>query len=249
MGLIATPTVFSPATTILSAPVNANFSSIVTTVNTYAVFKDLAATLTKTLTLTPDAGAALTVTTGGITVTAGGLTVAAGGVSLTTGDLAITAGNLSFAGASSKIIAGATSLLFRNAADSATTLTIADNGDVTAGGALTATSLTIPTVTLSTGIAFSGASGTVTIGTGSVAFKNNHLTQTQIDPGATNLALGKEAMGTADTTGHLLIPSTVGTPSGALSLSGHVALLYDRSNNRLNVYVPSVGWLESPVFA
>jgi hypothetical protein len=68
---------------------------------------------------------------GGITVTTGGLTITAGGAVITAGNLTLTAGNLLFSAASAKIIPGATSLLFRNNADSATNISILDAGGVT----------------------------------------------------------------------------------------------------------------------
>lgn len=66
----------------------------------------------------------------GLTITASGLTVTAGGATITAGDVTVTAGNLIFAAASAKVIPGATSLLFRNNADSSTNITITDAGAV-----------------------------------------------------------------------------------------------------------------------
>ena len=67
----------------------------------------------------------------GVTITAGGATVTAGNVTVTAGNVVLTAGNLTFGAASAKVIPGATSILFRNNADAATNVTIADAGAVT----------------------------------------------------------------------------------------------------------------------
>lgn len=72
----------------------------------------------------------------GLTVTAGGLTITAGGETITAGNLTLTAGNLIFAAAAAKILPGATSLTFRNNADSASNLAITDAGLMTARNAL-----------------------------------------------------------------------------------------------------------------
>jgi hypothetical protein len=72
----------------------------------------------------------------GLTVTAGGLTITAGGETITSGNLTLTAGNLIFAAASAKILPGATSLLVRNNADSASNAVITDAGLVTLRNAI-----------------------------------------------------------------------------------------------------------------
>lgn len=78
-------------------------------------------------------------------ITDAGLVTARAGLVATTGNVAITAGNLTFAAASAKIIPGATSLLFRNNADSADNLSITNAGLVTvrAGLTVTASGLTV----------------------------------------------------------------------------------------------------------
>jgi len=134
MPLISALTAFSSGTTIQSAQVNQNFDTIRTTVNSYALFTDVARTVTANLTFTPGAGVGITVSTGGITVSAGGITVTgnstitgtlggitgltvasggisvqAGGVSVVAGGIAVTAGNLALAagqGYSAQVDAG-----------------------------------------------------------------------------------------------------------------------------------------------
>lgn len=81
----------------------------------------------------------LIITNAGAVTIRAGLTVTAGGATVTAGDLTMTAGNLIFSSASGKVIPGATSLLFRNTADSATNITITDAGAVTVRTTLTAT--------------------------------------------------------------------------------------------------------------
>jgi hypothetical protein len=91
MPTIASLTSFTANTQAKAAEVNANFSSIRTTVNTYAAFVDASATITGAWTFSTAPvftnaqtfAAAVTITTGGLTVTAGGLTVTAGGITAT----------------------------------------------------------------------------------------------------------------------------------------------------------------------
>lgn len=102
MPTISALTTFTATTRAKAAEVNANFSSIRTTVNAYAAFVDSAATITGAWTFTTaptisgalTVGNALTVTTGGLTVTGAstitgtlggltGLTVASGGAAIT----------------------------------------------------------------------------------------------------------------------------------------------------------------------
>ncbi len=76
MGLIPAMTPFTAGTSAKAAEVNTNFNNIVTAVNTYGVFRDVASqTVTKTLTFTPDASFGIDVTTGGIRVQGGGIFV------------------------------------------------------------------------------------------------------------------------------------------------------------------------------
>jgi hypothetical protein len=77
MPTIASLTSFTANTQAKAAEVNANFSAIRTTVNTYAAFVDLTATITGvwTFTVAPVLSGGLSVSSGGLTVSAGGITV------------------------------------------------------------------------------------------------------------------------------------------------------------------------------
>lgn len=66
-------------------------------------------------------------------ITDAGVVTVRAGLTVTAGNIAATAGNLTFGTASSKIIPGATSLVIRNAADSATNVTLTDAGAMTVG--------------------------------------------------------------------------------------------------------------------
>lgn len=79
------------------------------------------------------------------------------GLAATVGDFTVTAGNLIFGAASAKIIPGATSLLFRNHADTQTNLSILDNGNVTARGDVAGVAGTFSGAITGTTGTFSGA--------------------------------------------------------------------------------------------
>jgi hypothetical protein len=81
MPTIASLTSFTANTQAKAAEVNANFSAIRTTVNTYAAFVDLTATITGvwTFTVAPVLSGGLSVSSGGLTVSAGGITVTGNG--------------------------------------------------------------------------------------------------------------------------------------------------------------------------
>lgn len=72
---------------------------------------------------------------GAVTIRAG-LTITASGETITAGNLTLTAGNLVFSAASAKVLPGATSLLVRNNADSASNLALTDAGLATFRNAL-----------------------------------------------------------------------------------------------------------------
>ena len=169
---------FTDGNVLYAAQLDSNFGDIRTVVNSAVVHTDKASqTITKTITYTPDAGAAIDVTTGGITITAGGLTVTAGGATVTAGNVAVTAGNLTFGAASAKVIPGATSLLFRNNADGATNLSIADAGDVVIRGTLTVSGASI-TGTLAT----AAQTGITSVGTLSSLTVSGTLTLSNASP-------------------------------------------------------------------
>ena len=83
MPTIAALTTFTSNTQAKAAEVNANFSTIRTTVNSFAAFVDTACTITGAWTFSTaptisgamSFGAAVTITTGGLTISAGGFTV------------------------------------------------------------------------------------------------------------------------------------------------------------------------------
>lgn len=127
-----------------------------------------------------------------VTITAGGLTITAGGETITAGDLTLTAGNIVFGAASARVIPGATSLLFRNAANDNTNVTITDAGAVTTRAGLTVTSggatvtaggitvtaggetITAGDLTMTAGnVVFGAASARVIPGATSLLFRNN----------------------------------------------------------------------------
>lgn len=134
---ISALTSFSANTKIKAAEVNANFSSIRTTLNTYGAFVDLAATITGAWTFdtaptftdgaTFSAGA--TISAGGLTITAGGLTVSAGGVNVTG---TVTATTFSGSGASLTNIP-ASQLTGTIAATSGANLTDLNGSNITSG--------------------------------------------------------------------------------------------------------------------
>ena len=96
MPTISALTSFTANSKIKSAEVNANFSAIRTTVNTYGAFVDASATITgawsfttaPTFSAVQTFGAAVTITTGGLTVSAGGAAIT--GNSTITGTLNVT---------------------------------------------------------------------------------------------------------------------------------------------------------------
>ena len=176
MPTIAALTSFTANTQAKAAEVNANFSTIRTTVNTYAAFVDQPATITGvwTFNATPVLTTGLTVSAGGVTVTAGGVTVSAGGLTVTgnstiTGTLGgltgltvtgtATATTFSGSGASLTSIpqAGVTNLVSDLSGKAATSHTHAGS-DITTGTVSSArlpssyTALTITTLTGTTAI-------------------------------------------------------------------------------------------------
>lgn len=96
MPTISALTTFTSNTQAKAAEVNANFSTIRTTVNTYCAFVDTSATISgawtfttaPTISGTMSFGAAVTITTGGLTINAGGFAVT--GNSSVTGTLTAT---------------------------------------------------------------------------------------------------------------------------------------------------------------
>lgn len=78
MPVIPALTTFSANTLAKASEVNTNFSSIRTTLNTFGLFNDVAATVSAVFTYT-----AIPVFSVGVTVSAGGVTVSAGGVTVT----------------------------------------------------------------------------------------------------------------------------------------------------------------------
>lgn len=173
MPTIAALTTFTANTQAKAAEVNANFSTIRTTVNTYAAFVDTSATITgawtfstaPTISGTMSFGAAVTITTGGLTVSAGGITVT--GNSTITGTLNV----------SSTITGNGSGLTNLPAANITGTLPALDGGSLTnlnasnlASGTVAAgrlptsySALTITTVTTDAITSTTGGLGTGTV--------------------------------------------------------------------------------------
>lgn len=86
-----------------------------------------------------------------------------------------------------------------------------------------------------------GVSGTTTAGTGSTnyhSFAGSSNNPTHSVSGG-NLVLGSgTALSTSATTGHVMIPTCAGTPTGAPANNGtgQFAIIYDSTNNKLYVY-------------
>lgn len=143
------------------------------------------------------AAGGLTVTAGGVTITAGGLTVTAGGATITAGDLTVTAGNMIFAAASAKVIPGATSLLFRDHADSNTNLSISDAGALVTRASLTVTS---GGLTVTSG-ALLVSSGAITATVGDITATNGNVILSTAGKGLKIKEGSNATMGTATLNG------------------------------------------------
>lgn len=127
-------------------------------------------------------------------------------------------GNLTFSAASAKIIPGATSLLFRNNADSATNLSIADAGLVTVG---------VGNLTLTAGnLTFGAASAKIIPGATSLLFRNNADNATNLtitDAGALTTRAGITAGGDfafSATTNIIGTTSVDGADTGRITIFG-----------------------------
>jgi hypothetical protein len=193
MPTIAALTSFTANTQAKAAEVNANFSTIRTTVNTYGAFIDQIATITAvwTYNATPVLTTGLSVTAGGIAVTAGGLTVSAGGATVT--------GNSTIAGT----LGGLTGL------------TVASGGAAITGNSTVTGNLTV-TGTVSPGaIAVPAASVTAgTFGAGSYTFPASVTVTTNLT--ATG---GTTTTGVLNATRLKATRSTVSNAGGTLSFA------------------------------
>ena len=170
---------------------------------------------------TADANTNVTIADSGAVTVRTSLAVTTGNITATAGNVAITAGNLTFGAASAKIIPGATSLLFRNNADSATNLTITDAGAVTIGRS---------TLSVSAGATIGGGSGVGTITCTGASVQIQTATNGQVELGKSDTTTG--------TDGYVVIGSCAGAPTGvpSVSMSNGIALRYDRTNNKLYAY-------------
>lgn len=141
---------------------------------------------------------------------------------LLTGNITAAA-NLIFSAASAKIIAGATSLLFRNNADSATNVSITDAGLVTVARSNLALTLG--------NLIFGAASAKVIPGATSLLFRDNGDANTNLsilDNG--NVAIRGNVSGVAGTfTGTLTAP-TLAAPSNFAAQSGDGAIAITAAN-------------------
>lgn len=172
----------------------------------------------------------------GATITAGGLTITAGGQTITAGNLTLTAGNLVFSASSAKVIPGATSLLFRNNADAATNVTIADAGDVTVRNSLTVTTshitATAGNVVLTAGnLVFGAASAKIIPGATSLLFRNNADSATNItvtDAGAVTIGRSTLTVSAGATIGG-------GSGIGTITVTGAGVLLTTATNGNVEL--------------
>jgi hypothetical protein len=185
MPTIPALTSFTANTRIKAAEVNANFSSIRTTVNTYGALQDAAATITGAWTFSTAPvftnaqtfGAAVTVTTGGLTVSGGGITVTGNstitgtlggltGLTVASGGLTVTAGASSF-GAAVGVTGTVTATTFSGSGASLTNLPAANlTGTIAAISGANLTSLNATNIssgTLNTGRLPSTISGITTV--------------------------------------------------------------------------------------
>lgn len=157
----------------------------------------------------------------GLTITAGGLTVTAGGITITAGGL--TLGSLTLSDATAKIIGGATATVFKNAGDSRSYISYA-NDSVLSIGISDGGETQIGEYASSTIRIGRGASSVVTIGSAA---------------NLVNVSIGG-AIATNATAGHLFIPTCAGTPTGAVS---NGALIIDTTNHKL--YFRSTSWRDA----
>lgn len=201
----------------------------------------------------------LTVSSGGVTVAGNstitgtlsgltGLTVASGDATVTTGNVAITAGNLTFGAASAKVIPGATSLLFRNTADSATNLSITNAGSVTIRDALTVSTggLTVTGNSTITGT-LGGLTG-LTVASGNLSFG---AASAKVIPGTTSLLFRDNADANTNMTiadsGAITVRSTISgvttltatTLAGTLSTAAQTNITTVGALSRLAVTWPA----------
>lgn len=169
----------------------------------------------------------LLISNAGVVTVRAGLVVTAGGATITAGNVAITAGNLTFGAASAKIIPGATSLLFRNNADGATNLAIADGGVATHRSYL-----------------FLNGQTSGPIETNTLSINDNAVAR--ISPTTdswhgivfiTDLGTGKSAIyvttGGVHTTAEVSDPGTLYTPTAANS--GTINVIWSSGNSRYEI--------------
>jgi hypothetical protein len=179
MPTIPALTSFTANTQIKAAEVNSNFSSIRTTVNTYAALQDAAATISGAWTFSTAPvfsnaqtfAAGVTVTTGGVTVSGGGITVTGNstitgtlggltGLTVASGGLTVTAGTSSF-GADVGVTGTVTATTFSGSGASLTALPAANitgtlpaisGANLTSLNAANISSGTLPNARLNTNI-------------------------------------------------------------------------------------------------
>ena len=173
MPLIPALVSFTSGTTIVSADVNADFTTIRNSVNSYGMFVDVAATVTVThvFSVTQTFSVGLTVTATGITVTAGGITVTAGGITVTgnstiTGTLNVTS-TISKAGVAMPDGTGTTSRLARwTGANTIAASTVTDDGTYLTLTTQPRARVTVGSATVtSAGQAISFTTATLNVGT------------------------------------------------------------------------------------
>lgn len=202
MPVIPALTTFTASTLVKSAEVNNNFSTIRTTLNTYGMFTDVAATVTAihTYNATPIFTTGITVSAGGVTVSAGGITVTGNstitgtlsgltGLTVASGGLTVSAGGAAITG-DSTITGNLTvtdTLTYGTISVPAGSVTAGtfDTGNYTINGTLTATSV------LASGGQMRATRATQTGAGGTVSFSAaNHVRHTMTGNGTLTLSGG-----------------------------------------------------------
>lgn len=240
----ALPT-FTANTLAVAEDITTALTNIRDTVNTYGVLTDVARTVTVTHTYTASqtftggfsAGAACTISTGGLTLTAGGLTVSADGITVT--------GNSTITGT----LGGVTTLTATTGAFTTLSGAVNFSGTPTYGAGLTVTTgtCTFPTLNVTTlyptdaqvPAAGSGMTFKGTVANGAKQFLTwvDAQARVQVGIGAAAIVLGQDsALAAISSIGFVHLVAIADTPTGTPTATGGVPLCFDTTNNRLWAY-------------